>query len=206
MIQANELDSSPSSGWCASKIPNHVTTKAMVNFQDIRHIIKPLVLSPFSLSIDSITRIWTAPEIAIPLTSSQMISWSRSFLDFLWSPFSCEEVSPRHGMPWFSDAQYRNKLPRTMSGIFYCACCTSSNWGYGVEYVHLKSVYNDNSSVGANLSFLPCGKYTRNVDCCNGLLLCHSSKGRTPKYYVLGGLKWIHTSICMLSWMEPFIC
>jgi len=82
-----------------------------------------------------------------------------------------------------SNAQYRDKLPRTMSGHFYHACGTASDWGYHVEYVGMQS-YNESSSVDANLSFLPCGKYTSIVDCCNGLLLCHSSKGRTAKYYV----------------------
>ena len=103
------------------------------------------------------------------------------------------------GMACLNFPMLRNKLPRTMSGIFYCACCTSSNWGYGVEYVHLKSVYNDNSSVGANLSFLPCGKYTRNVDCCNGLLLCHSSKGCTPYYYDV----FLNGTIHLLAYQNP---
>jgi len=40
-----------------------------------------------------------------------------------------------------------------MSGLFYRACGTGSNWGYGVEYVDMQS-YSGNSSVDANLSFL----------------------------------------------------
>uniref|UniRef100_A0ACD5XCV1 Uncharacterized protein n=1 Tax=Avena sativa TaxID=4498 RepID=A0ACD5XCV1_AVESA len=86
-----------------------------------------------------------------------------------------------------SHPDHRKKLPQTLAGFFYE---TEDKGRFPRKARHFTSVsggYAYHPCFDPSLSFLPKYKSLDILDCCNGLLLCHCSKGTDPNalHYVV---------------------